>query len=71
MMKKLIVSDTIRASRDIYEEHRTGIEQYDMRSHQVFQKRIIYPSQISDWNSTGDAYPSRARNIPIDDVTDE
>lgn len=47
-MRKLIVSDCICASRDIYIEHITDIEQVDTRSRLRFKKRDVYPSQIID-----------------------
>lgn len=46
LMKKLIVSDTIRASRDMYIEHITEREQFDYRSRFNISKRSIYPSQL-------------------------
>lgn len=61
-MRKLIVSDCIRTSRDIYIEHITDIEQVDNRSRFQFIKRDIYPSQIIDeWYEDEEAFPSRAK----------
>lgn len=68
-MRKLIVSDCIRTSRDIYIEHVTDIEQTDNRSRFKFRKRVIYPSQIIDeWYEGDDAFPSRAK-IPAHGFT--
>lgn len=65
-MRKLIVSDTIRASRDIYIEHITDIEQVDTRSRMRFKKRTIYPSDIiSEWYEDGSEFPTRASIPPF------
>lgn len=71
MMRKLIVSDCIRASRDIYIEHVTDIEQIDLRSRMRFQKRGIYPSEIIDeWYENDEQFPTRAK-IPAHGFTAE
>lgn len=44
-MRNLIVSDTIRASRDIFWKHIQGIKQYDNRSRYAVIKDIVTPSQ--------------------------
>lgn len=46
LMKRLIISDTIRASRDMYVEHTTEQEQFDYRSRFNISKRSIYPRQL-------------------------
>lgn len=67
MLKKLIISEAIRSSRDIYEEHRSGQLQIDYRTRAPLIKRTVYPSQIeAALQSNSDR--SIDSNIPLGNV---
>lgn len=46
LMRNLIVSDTIRASRDIFWKHIQGVKQYDNRSRYAVIREVFTPPQM-------------------------
>lgn len=69
LMKKLIVSETIRASRDIYYEHIWGFKQYDYRSRQYRGQRRPNQNNTSTLPHTSEPMLSIAPLNAFEEVT--
>lgn len=62
-MKNLTVSEEICSSRDMYEEHRTGLPQTDSRSRSKFELQDVYLSELAARNNANVENRSNLQNI--------